>query len=165
MRALFVHSDKVLTQTLHILYQTCHFPFHVQGGMTLTYDPAALQNGWVQRNILTFRAWYNALEQYLKVYSCSCCHHKPRWFSCIHPSSFRLSYSMCFIYATLDHKTSQKGHLFPKLGFLHHLKAECRNISIDVWFIMIGQYLAEIQLYENLESEGKKKSKYWKITF
>ncbi len=26
---------------------------------------------------------------------------------------------------------------------------------------MIGQYLAEIQLFENLESEGAKKSKYW----
>ncbi len=30
---------------------------------------------------------------------------------------------------------------------------------------MIGQYLAEIQLFENLESEGAKKSKYWEITF
>ncbi len=28
--------------------------------------------------------------------------------------------------------------------------------SIDVWFAMIGQYLAEIQLSENLESEGEK---------
>ncbi len=27
---------------------------------------------------------------------------------------------------------------------------------------MIRQYLAEIQLFENLESEGAKKSKYWK---
>ncbi len=35
------------------------------------------------------------------------------------------------------------------------------KISIDVWFVMIGQYLAEIQLFENLESEGAKKSKYW----
>ncbi len=34
-------------------------------------------------------------------------------------------------------------------------------ISIDVCFVMIGQYLAEIQLYDNLESEGAKKSKYW----
>ncbi len=25
---------------------------------------------------------------------------------------------------------------------------------IDVWFVIIGQYLAEIQLLENLESEG-----------
>ncbi len=26
---------------------------------------------------------------------------------------------------------------------------------------MLGQYLGEIQLFENLESEGAKKSKYW----
>ncbi len=26
------------------------------------------------------------------------------------------------------------------------------NRSIDVWFVMTGQYLAEIQLFENLES-------------
>ncbi len=30
---------------------------------------------------------------------------------------------------------------------------------------MIGQYSAEIQLFENLESEGAKKSKYEKSTF
>ncbi len=30
------------------------------------------------------------------------------------------------------------------------------KLSIDVWFVMI----AEIQLFENLESEGAKKSKY-----
>ncbi len=34
------------------------------------------------------------------------------------------------------------------------------DISIDGWFVMIGQYLAEIQLFVNLESEGAKKSKY-----
>ncbi len=33
--------------------------------------------------------------------------------------------------------------------------------SIDVWFVRIGLYLADIQLLENLESEGAKKSKYW----
>ncbi len=26
---------------------------------------------------------------------------------------------------------------------------------------LLGQHLAEIQLFENLESEGAKKSKYW----
>ncbi len=26
---------------------------------------------------------------------------------------------------------------------------------------LLGQYLDEIQLFENLESEGAKKSKYW----
>ncbi len=37
------------------------------------------------------------------------------------------------------------------------------KFSIAVWFVMIGQYLAdsEIQLFENLESEGANKSKYW----
>ncbi len=32
------------------------------------------------------------------------------------------------------------------------------NISIDVWFVMKGQYLAEMQLFENLESEGATKN-------
>ncbi len=32
------------------------------------------------------------------------------------------------------------------------------------WFVMIRQYLAEIQQFENLESEGATKSKYWKNT-
>ncbi len=32
-------------------------------------------------------------------------------------------------------------------------------LSIDVWFVMIAQYLAEIQLFEYLESEGAKKIK------
>ncbi len=47
---------------------------------------------------------------------------------------------------------------FVKLRFIDHLKVN--NLSIDVWFVIIGQYLAEIQLFENLESEGAKKSKY-----
>ena len=42
-------------------------------------------------------------------------------------------------YVTLDHKTSHKGKFLK---------------------IRIGQYLAEIQLFENLESEDAKKSKY-----
>ncbi len=32
-------------------------------------------------------------------------------------------------------------------------------------FVRIGQYSAEIQLFENLESEVTKKSKYWEIAF
>ncbi len=47
---------------------------------------------------------------------------------------------------TLDHKTSRKAQFF-----------KINNLSIDVWFVMIGQYLAEIQLFVNLESEGAKK--------
>ncbi len=33
------------------------------------------------------------------------------------------------------------------------------KLSIDVWFVRIGQYLAEIKLFENLESEVAKKKK------
>ncbi len=33
-----------------------------------------------------------------------------------------------------------------------------KKLNIDVWFVMIEQYLAEIQLFENLESEGAKKN-------
>ncbi len=40
-------------------------------------------------------------------------------------------------------------------------KTWINKLYIDVWFVMIGQYLAEIQLFEYLESEGAKKSKYW----
>ncbi len=32
------------------------------------------------------------------------------------------------------------------------------KLSIDVWFVRIGQYLAEIQLFDNLEYEGAKKN-------
>ncbi len=35
------------------------------------------------------------------------------------------------------------------------------KLSIDLWFVMIEQYLAEIQLFDNLQSEGAKNSKYW----
>ncbi len=39
------------------------------------------------------------------------------------------------------------------------MKAESRinKLSIDVWFVKMGQYLADTPLFENLESEGAKK--------
>ncbi len=40
---------------------------------------------------------------------------------------------------------------------LHH--------SIDVWFVMIGQYFTEIKLFEYLESESAKNLDIEKITF
>ncbi len=46
-----------------------------------------------------------------------------------------IDYLMC------DHKTSHKGQLLLLIN----------ELSIDVWFVMIGQYLAEIQLFDNLE--------------
>ncbi len=60
------------------------------------------------------------------------------------------------IIVTLDHETSHKGQFF--LIKIHtSSESWINNLSIDVWFVMIGQYLAEIQLFENLESEGAKK--------
>ncbi len=50
---------------------------------------------------------------------------------------------------------------FSKLIFIHYLSIIINNLSIDVWFVMIGHYLAEIQLFANLESEdAKKKSEH-----
>ncbi len=43
----------------------------------------------------------------------------------------------------------------PVLCVLNKTKNKRSN---DVWFVRIGQYLAEIQLIENLESEGTKKN-------
>ncbi len=46
-----------------------------------------------------------------------------------------------------------------KISFLR------KKLSIDVWFVMIGQYLAEIQLFENLKSEGAKSLFKWHILY
>ncbi len=54
---------------------------------------------------------------------------------------------------TLEHKTSLKFKLF-KIEIYASSESWINNISSDVWF---GQYLSEIQLYENLESEDAKK--------
>ncbi len=59
----------------------------------------------------------------------------------------------------MEHKTSHKGQFF-EIEIYRSSESGINNLSIDVWFVMIGQYLSEIQLFENLESEGAKKSKY-----
>ncbi len=54
-------------------------------------------------------------------------------------------------YVTLDHKAFLEIVIYrPSESWIHKL-------SIDVWFVMIRQYLAEMQLFENLESEVAKK--------
>ncbi len=58
------------------------------------------------------------------------------------------------LYVTMDHKTSHKGQ-FCEIEIYASFESWINNISIDVWF-MIGQYFAEIQLFDNLESEGAK---------
>ncbi len=54
----------------------------------------------------------------------------------------------------MDHKTSLKCKFF-EIEIYTSSESWINNLSIDVWFVMIGQYL------EYLESEGAKKSKYW----
>ncbi len=58
----------------------------------------------------------------------------------------------------LEHKTSIKCQ-FLEIE-IYTSSERINNLSIDVWFVRIRQYLAEIQLFEYLESEGAKKSKY-----
>ncbi len=65
---------------------------------------------------------------------------------------------------TLDHKTSHKGQLC-QIEIYAASESWINMLSIDVWFVRIGQYLAEMQLFEYLESEGAKKLNTEKITF
>ncbi len=65
-----------------------------------------------------------------------------------------------FMYMTLEHKTRDKGQFY-EIEIYTSSESWINKISIDVWFVRIGQYLAEIPLSENLESESARKSKYW----
>ncbi len=65
---------------------------------------------------------------------------------------------------TLDHKTSHKGQ-FVEIEIYTSPERWINNISVDVCFVRIRQYLAERQLFENMEFEGAKKSKYWENRF
>ncbi len=58
---------------------------------------------------------------------------------------------------TLDHKTSLKCKFF-EIEIYTSYESRINKLSIDVWFVRIGPYLAEIQLFEYLESEGAKKN-------
>ncbi len=62
---------------------------------------------------------------------------------------------------TLDHKTSHKGQFFKIEIYASH-ESLINNLSIDVWFVMIGQYLKNLKIW-NLRVQ--KKSKYREITF
>ncbi len=58
------------------------------------------------------------------------------------------------MFVTLDHKASNKGTFFE---IYTSYESWINMLSIDVWFVRIGFVLADIQLFENLESEGAKK--------
>ncbi len=61
-------------------------------------------------------------------------------------------------FVTMDHKTSLKCQIFA-IEIYTSPESWINNVSIDVWFVWIGQYLAEIQILENLESEGAKENR------
>ncbi len=47
---------------------------------------------------------------------------------------------------TLEHKYSQKGPFKKKKEIYTLSESWIKKLSIDVWFVRIGQYLAKIQL-------------------
>ncbi len=63
-------------------------------------------------------------------------------------------------FAHMDHKTSHKGPFF-ETDIYTSSESWINKFSIDVWVVGIGRYLVEIKQFENLESKGAKKSKYW----
>ncbi len=67
-------------------------------------------------------------------------------------------------HVTLDHKTSQKG-IFFYIEIYTSSESWINNLSIDVWFVRIWQYLADIQLLKNLESDGARNHNIEKIAF
>ncbi len=58
---------------------------------------------------------------------------------------------LLMLIVTMDHKTSNKGQFF-EIEIYTSSESWINKLSIAVWFVMMGQYLAEIQLFENLES-------------
>ncbi len=91
--------------------------------------------------------------------------HKPGMLS----PAWKLTFRPCclpvhYLYVTLHHKTSHKGQFF-EIEIYTSSERWINKLSIDVWFVRIGQYLAEIQLFENLESEGAKNLNIEKIAF
>ncbi len=59
----------------------------------------------------------------------------------------------------MDHKTSHDGQLFEILIYTPR-ESWINKLFINLWFVRIGQYLAEMQLFENLESDGAQIYKY-----
>ncbi len=64
-----------------------------------------------------------------------------------------------YTFVTLDHKISHKGQFF-EIEIYTSSESWINKLFIDD-VCLLGQYLVEIQPFENLESEGAKKSKYW----
>ncbi len=59
-----------------------------------------------------------------------------------------------YTYVTLEHKTSHNGQ-FSKIEINASSESWINNLSIDVWFVMIGQYLIirNLRVQKNLNIE------------
>ncbi len=55
---------------------------------------------------------------------------------------------------TLDHKTCHKGQFF-EIEIYTSSESWINKLFIDAWFVLMDQYLSEIQILENLKSEGE----------
>ncbi len=70
------------------------------------------------------------------------------------------------LFVTLDHKTSHKGNVFFIIIEICTSYESCINkLSINVWFVRIGQYLAGIQLFEIWNLRVQKNLNIEKIAF
>ncbi len=68
-----------------------------------------------------------------------------------------------WLYVLLDHKTSHKGH-FSKIE-IYTSSESWIKLSIDAWFVRIGQYLADTTIWRSVIWGCKKKWNIEKITF
>ncbi len=80
------------------------------------------------------------------------------YWKCIFASQEGTNYIL--IYVTLDHKTSHEGPFF-KIEINISSESWINKLSIDVWFVMIGQYLLIYNYLEIWILRVQKKSKYW----
>ncbi len=72
--------------------------------------------------------------------------------------------NMIQMFSICDTGPQNKGQFF-KIEIYASSESWINKLSIDVWFVRTGQYLGEIQLFENLESEGAKKKNAFTFTF
>ncbi len=108
-----------------------------------------------QRHTITF--WHNYNARRSGVYRCKIIQYEAEKGE----SHLNWNFNGADRYVTLDHKTSHKGK-FSKIEIYTSSESWINQLSIGVWFVRIGQYLAEIQIW-NLRVQ--KNLNIEKITF
>ncbi len=117
---------------------------------SLNYILAAIDMfKWKQKEAVVF----DIIFTFIDIYAFSRCFYPKR----LTVHSGYTFYCQYVSYVTMGIKTSHKCQLKKMDLYIIYIIFIINNISIDVWFVRMGQYLAEIQLFENQESEGAKK--------